>query len=255
MTLYKYVCPERIDVLRSGLIAYPPPWSFNDPFEARPVYPADDPEAVALAEKYRPVWNTLSDAEQETILARLRDIESAHGARRLTLEHASTIIGVLSLSETRDNLLMWAHYTKQHAGFVIGFDTSHPAWTALQSKYGAPGEPTKIIYSDRPMPKTVFEMTPEHIWYTKSSEWVYEQEWRFTRLLRMGKAQVTVEGVEIPLFEFPKEAVSEVILGCRASDILEGEIKQLLFEPSYRSFKVLRAELDRHQFKLNIVRL
>jgi hypothetical protein len=30
-------------------------------------------------------------------------------------------------------------------------------------------------------------MTPEHLWYTKSSEWTYEEEWRFTRLIRKAR--------------------------------------------------------------------
>src|SRR5688572_8289040 len=41
MILYKYVPPVRIDILRNGHIAFPPPWLFNDPFEASPVYAAD----------------------------------------------------------------------------------------------------------------------------------------------------------------------------------------------------------------------
>jgi hypothetical protein len=31
-------------------------------------------------------------------------------------------VGVLCLSEVRDSLLMWGHYTENHEGFVIGFD-------------------------------------------------------------------------------------------------------------------------------------
>jgi hypothetical protein len=34
-------------------------------------------------------------------------------------------IGVLSLTEKRDNLLMWAHYAQNHQGFVIEFDDTH----------------------------------------------------------------------------------------------------------------------------------
>jgi len=84
---------------------------------------------------------------------------------------------------------MWAHYTLQHTGFVIGFDTAHPAWTALARRLGPPGEPTRVTYSDeRPRPLRITDTTPEHIWYTKSSEWGYEREWRgwraFTDLSR-----------------------------------------------------------------------
>jgi hypothetical protein len=254
MILYKYVPSDRIDVLQSGLIAYPPPSSFNDPFEASPVYPADDPEAVTLAQQLRASGSTLDESQREAIRARIRDLDAAHGARRLMLEQAATIVGVLSLSQTRENLLMWAHYTKQHTGFVIGFDINHPAWTDMQRRQGPPGEPTKIIYSaDRPAPATMSAITPEHIWYTKSSEWTYEQEWRFTRLVRTAKKKLTVGDLEIPLFEFPKEAVSEVVLGCHASNWLEFELLELFRNAPYKNCKLLRAELDEHHFKLNIV--
>jgi hypothetical protein len=35
MMLYKYLAPERIDVLKNNLIRYPHPLLFNDPFESR----------------------------------------------------------------------------------------------------------------------------------------------------------------------------------------------------------------------------
>ena len=60
---------------------------------------------------------------------------------RLTLEHAPNVIGVLSLSEKRDNLLMWAHYAAQHTGFVIGFDSENPALVAQQRRIGRPRRP------------------------------------------------------------------------------------------------------------------
>ncbi len=35
-TLYKYVVPERIDILQNGLIRFTQPMYFNDPFELYP---------------------------------------------------------------------------------------------------------------------------------------------------------------------------------------------------------------------------
>lgn len=35
------------------------------------------------------------------------------------------LIGILSLTEKRDNLLMWAHYAQNHQGLVIEFDEAH----------------------------------------------------------------------------------------------------------------------------------
>src|SRR5258708_7191062 len=99
MMLYKYVPPERVDVLQGGLIAFPPRWLFNDPFEASPVFPSDAPEAIALFEAYRPKRATLTAEEERALQARIDAIQHAHGLRRIMLEQAARSVGVLSLSE------------------------------------------------------------------------------------------------------------------------------------------------------------
>ena len=33
--------------------------------------------------------------------------------------------GIVSFTETNDNLLMWSHYADNHRGIVVAFDTSH----------------------------------------------------------------------------------------------------------------------------------
>jgi Protein of unknown function (DUF2971) len=255
MILYKYVPPERVDVLQSGLIAFTPPWLFNDPFEASPVLRSDALEAIALFEANRATRATLTAEEESALQATIGAIQHAHGVRRIVLEQAARSVGVLSLSETRDCALMWAHYTAQHTGFVIGFDAAHSAWVESGRLNGPPGEPTKVTYSaDRPSPAAIADVTPEHIWYTKSREWAHEREWRVTR--RINRAVKTVQtpaGDEVPLHAFPREAVREVILGQRAETFSEFEILELVTRPPYKDVTVLRAEMDPTQFKINIV--
>jgi hypothetical protein len=255
MILYKYVPPERVDVLQSGLIAFPPPWLFNDPFEGRPVFPSDAPEAIVLFEEHTPRRATLTKEEESTLQARIDSTQHAHGLLRIMLEHAARNVGVLSLSEKRDCALMWAHYGAQHAGFVIGFDTAHPAWVESGRLNGPPGEPAKMTYSaSRPSPAAMTDVTPEHIWYVKSREWAYEHEWRVTRWnSRAAKTVKNPAGDDVPLHEFPKEAVREVILGQRSDNLLEFEILELVTKPPYKNVAVLRAELDQSTFTLNIV--
>lgn len=256
MILYKYLPPERIDVLQGCLIAFTPPRLFNDPFEAEPVFPSDAPEAIVLFEETRLRRAKLTKEEESALQARIDAIQNAHGLSRIELEQAASSVGVLSLSEKRDCPLMWAHYTAQHTGFVIGFDTAHPAWVASGRLNGPPGEPRKVMYSaDRPNPAAMNDVTPEHIWYTKSSEWAYEHEWRVTRWIS-SRAVKTVKGAsgdEIPLHEFPPEALRDVILGQRADESLEFMILELVTKPPYESVNVLRAELDSRRFRLNIV--
>jgi hypothetical protein len=255
MILYKYVPPERIDILSTGHVAFPPPWLFNDPFEASPVYAADASEAIALFEEYRPVRAQLTAEQERALQARIDAIQNAHGLRRIMLEQAARSVGVLSLSATNDNLLMWAHYTEQHTGFVIGFDTAQDGWAESGLLNGPPGEPSEIVYSDtRPAPVNITDTTPEHIWYMKSSEWKYEQEWRVTRWIpKAPKTATREDGSKVPLFPFPPEALSRIIFGCRASDVLQGEILEIITKPPYAGVTWAQAELDPDEFKLNIV--
>ena len=218
------------------------------------MFPSDAPEAIALYEEYRPRRAQLTEEEEVALQARIDAIQRDHGLRRLTWEQAVWSVGVLSLSEKRDCALMWSHYTAQHTGFVIGFDTAHPAWVESGRLNGPPGEPTKVLYStERPNPGSMNEVTSEHIWYTKSQKWAYEHEWRVTRWIsRAAKAVQSPDGDDIPLYEFPHEAVREVILGLRA-DMLELEILEIVTRPPYRNVAVSRAELDRRTFDLHIV--
>jgi hypothetical protein len=255
MILYKYLPPERINALQGCLIAFTPPWLFNDPFEAKPVFPSDAPAAIKLFEEARPGPAKLTREEESALQARIDAIQNRHGLSRLVWEQAARSVGVLSLSEKNDCPLMWAHYTAQHTGFVIGFDTAHPAWVASGRLNGPPGEPTKVMYSaDRPNPAAMNDVTPEQIWYTKSSEWAYEREWRVTRWIsRAVKTVKSASGDEIPLHEFPPEAIRNVTLGQRADESLEFMILELVTKPPYENVTVQRAELDSKSFRLNIV--
>ena len=92
MILYKYLPPERIDVLQKGVIAFSDPRTFNDPFEVSPVFAADDPEAIELAKKL-----SLEGEDHEAIHAEIDELQQDHGIKRLIYENATNIVGVLSL--------------------------------------------------------------------------------------------------------------------------------------------------------------
>jgi len=42
-------------------------------------------------------------------------------------------IGILSLAEHPDNLLMWFALSANHTGFVIEFDETHPFFTSADT--------------------------------------------------------------------------------------------------------------------------
>lgn len=98
-------------------------------------------------------------------------------------------IGVVSLSETSRNLLMWAHYADEHRGICIGFDqnvlSQLDLGSVLLERYHTLS-PVKINYDNlrvdtRELLKDqdfLYENAILKILTTKSDEWIYEKEHR-----------------------------------------------------------------------------
>src|SRR5512133_2548889 len=100
MILYKYVNYDvGLRILENNSIAFSSPNNFNDPFELAASYPSVRSEnyAVPQLEMMR------------------RDLKKEVWAKNT---------GILSLTRSPLNPLMWAHYGEEHTGFVIGLDVS-----------------------------------------------------------------------------------------------------------------------------------
>lgn len=96
-TLYKYVKnPDRL--LQEGYIRATQLSALNDPFEGN--YDREGLEALNLELEY----------------AHSIDIDLCN-----LVESGINTIGVVCLTESRDNLLMWSHYADEHRGCVVGF--------------------------------------------------------------------------------------------------------------------------------------
>lgn len=173
--MYKYV---NFSLLNS-FIEHPTfkltnPEELNDPFECR------------VCEEIK---NTYNEITKKRILepVRIKIIESAISG-----------MGIVSLTETHRNKLMWAHYADEHKGVVIGFDTkllSEYISTNNTSNTGALIEPKlyKVNYdsvrfdikspensflNDRD-PDEIIKILMERIITTKSDDWIYEKEHRY----------------------------------------------------------------------------
>lgn len=156
--LYKYFPPERSGFLIDRLIRYSPLGAFNDPFEGRPEVTAlmgdsDLKRALAevLDEEIRSSYKKLLNAVREKISlsvfsglmqkefrANASTVHAAIGSytkpmANLLQKKFDEFVGALCLTETPDNLLMWAHYANGHTGFAIEFDVTHPYFDERKS--------------------------------------------------------------------------------------------------------------------------
>ncbi|KZN14449.1 hypothetical protein OA79_06210 [Marinomonas sp. TW1] len=96
--------------------------------------------------------------------------------------------GVISLTESPDNLLMWSHYAEDHQGIVIEldidqldpfqlFNVAHIA-TSSDAMFDKVNYRKKRPYDGSFLATSVQEIA-KYYYLTKSDEWMYEKEWRY----------------------------------------------------------------------------
>jgi hypothetical protein len=171
-------------------------------------------------------------------------------------------IGILCLTEKMDNLLMWAHYSSNHTGFVIQFDEKHPFF----DRGSEIGHLKKVRYSiTRPevtlLDPTLSDMEHIHQWINdifcvKSEHWQYEQEWRMIVTLRNCQNVIASQQDDIYLFEIPKSCIKGIILGCKMSTENKERVLNILSnDDEYRHVSIRQAEMDEREFRLRFIEI
>ena len=277
MIFYKYLPPERINILQNRLIRFTQPNALNDPFEARPNFHAlatKEGFASAFADTIRQaplIWEhcrlvTQTSLDQQIFADKVeRDPDYAEQlykrvpqsdlrtyARKRTYELCN-VVGILSLSETPDNLLMWSHYAEEHTGFVLMLDSSHKFFKGTEFFPGFE-KPEPVQYkSERPR-TTVEETTVADIFLTKGSDWKYEKEWRYLKFLNDADERHEEPNTHpVELFRLPPKCIRGVILGCHRSKELENNIVALRHDdPDFGHLQILQAHASTTRYQLRI---
>lgn len=264
MSLYKFVDESRIDIIQHLSIRFSQPIHWNDPFEMRPFY-FDDKKPEFVGELLDPDYIGIDNIE---VLINENFVS-------------------LSLTENPANLLMWAHYTKNHRGFLIEFDETNDFFRDKQ-KYLF-----KIPYSNiRPVlgKRTVLKLISELIntlkdgsvidmenlhrlssIFHKSIDWKDEQEWRLITLTDFADNLTKIEkkrkayfsfGIDSPainkirsdyvaMFNLPPESIKSIIFGCNVNQKLRRNIYNLKEANSSLSHVVLyQALIDKKEYRL-----
>lgn len=269
MKVYKYLIPDRVDVLENMSIRFTQACYLNDPFESLPFISKlmSDSESSALYDKsIAPVINEIGDRKlsindipeefrdkipQEiidyistlTIKQGLELIPKFHPEKLTTMLLSSTAeeskinysenlkkswnkyFGILSLTQTNDNITMWSHYAQNHEGFVIEFDPYNEFFNKKRNDNDSLGYLREIRYTDkRPnielissqkSETEIIEYVANHILYTKSQHWSTEKELRLVNNLNNSDASIIVNGQEIYLFKLPPNAIKNLHWGKR----------------------------------------
>lgn len=169
--------------------------------------------------------------------------------------------GVVCLSESRDNLLMWSHYANEHKGCVLGFTIANPNTNNRFDKHykffenyndcekmGFDGEFQHVEYrKQRRYGHDFFESTLTDTDYSedesvflrevlqvKSDEWAYEKEHR--AILPLAEADKIVVPIELC------ENFNHFLIELKAYDFCEFDFKQKTI-----AFDMLKMELKQRE--------
>jgi hypothetical protein len=150
-------------------------------------------------------------------------------------ENVTAHVGVLCLSEVRDDLLMWAHYADSHRGICFVFDGADPVLASAQPVRYQRARPTV-----NPLIHTKDEMLDSAL-FTKSDHWAYEKEWRLIQYKR-GPGTYTISPA----------ALTQVILGAQISDDDRAQVHEWLRGLTHRP-RIYQASLSKTSFSIEMI--
>ena len=287
--LYKYLTPERVDILEDLKIRFTQPKYFNDPFDSvyniKTLVPQEiiqkdfDVERVCdefIIKWEREVTRLLSlkkiNLTFEDILKhdgtnrkefRKNILQSMKGfysllilndkeLKDLFVNQLGNYVGILSLTESPDNIPMWAHYAQIHTGFVLIFRTSSSFFKG-DNKIKFQGLLNKVKYSYNHMIfDSLIDLSMGSFYY-KSRSWEYEQEWRMILPLQFAS---TKKDPDIYLYDISPSTISGVILGYRSDPELYERLLTLKEKNQhFSSLKIYKAIPDYNEYKMRIERI
>lgn len=279
--LYKYLPPDRISLIESRLLRFSQPGSFNDPFELRAVISAThqdnalieqvnlvgiaellaktSPQLARLNPSQRNIWvsQTVARAKEKLRVA----LPAAQNAvfdlvnHRDLVASANKSLGILCLSSTATNLLMWGHYTSSYAGFVVEFDATHDFFSCPPDAHSSAGTLTQVSYlDDRPtiLLDEATDGSVEQLLFSKAKNWEYEQEWRLVRRLASANKVMPCQPLDVHLFEVPSVAITAVVVGHRMSKEKFDALSSMLASPQYQHVELKRIQIHASKYSLTI---
>ena len=145
--------------------------------------------------------------------------------------------GVICLSRSWRNPLMWSHYADRHRGVCLGFDVSDLEKISYQPERLAPG-----LLTDGPQPPTAWTQL---LLTTKFADWEYENE---VRILLHLSLMAEEKGLYFKPFDKRLRLV-EVIAGARCCIGWQRPLTEAVSEFPGKP-KLIKARLSFEQFRV-----
>lgn len=211
------------EIVIKNKVFVPAPSSFNDPFDPRPRYvPREREKFVYHYSKIaRQDFGADSQLERRILKADPAAITASLTEKYQKLYREES--GVLSLTGTREPILLWSHYAANHAGICIHFSRRvAPFNWSMPVRY-------TDSYPEIPIP---FDQDYQEQYITtlctKASIWSYEREFRLARMPLSFDTGVDIwdrwDGRHMII---PPEAITGITIGASMSDVNRAKILTL----------------------------
>ena len=275
--LYKYFPPERDSFLNELLIRFTPPDSFNDPFDSLPSFNGFDAnfirqkvENIGLDMAFQFALEDMPEVEKQIKISAITPANKllqkqylsdptilATYFQRAHRNRLSKDIGILSLSKNPKSILMWSHYAVEHKGFVVGFNSGDEFFS---HHAGEPEDIGMLLHVDydnnRPSINVQringSEPIPD-IFFTKNTEWDYEQEWRIIRFLKDARE---IRSENVHLFQVPPTAIREIIIGSKTESQTVANLNSAFNQnPNLSHISFFKAALSHAKYEMDISQL
>lgn len=224
--LFKYLPAQRIDFFEQPCLRFTPIEELNDPFETQ----------LALMRE--------SGGQQGLLHEAMKIAQSL----LMPLFDSFLHTGILSLSSTNSSLLMWAHYTNNHTGFVLGLDATDSFFESVDVvKYSE----SRLFFDEIGQSRKHGASLIYRNMFYKSIDWAYESEWRIFKGL-IHKFPIIKPNIS-GLLECPPHLVKSIYLGLRVSEELKKEAQN--FCSNHPGIELYQSRLHHSKYLLEFLPL
>ncbi|HEY6346539.1 MAG TPA: DUF2971 domain-containing protein [Bryobacteraceae bacterium] len=205
-------------ILQKNIIHCSDPKNLNDPWDCKPVFDPhalDDPEILEREIAWRQehpdkhLWAAKMRSDPEFRVSFMINasppIEAMLARRR-----------IYCLTPKPDSTLIWSHYAENHRGICLEFSTSNPLFRRACEVIYQKEYPRWAPCDIHENPGRVMELI-----LTKSSDWLYEQEYRLVSIETPAPDFLYPIG---DFFRLPDGALKSVIIGCEADQRTIAEV-------------------------------
>lgn len=254
-SLYKYrpINKTTITLLANSTLYFSSPSIFNDPFDCNISVHYYAKNKTDLRDWLQNNEGTNEIAKQVSLMP-----DGLVDLKLHQIDNDSFNFKILCFSKSRENILLWSHYSDEHKGICLQFDVSNNnnkfyMSFSPESFNNIPKEAANIVpvekvdyTNDRPKPFNGFieEASGYYRFFlAKSICWEYEEEYRILMPTQALKTNPVI---------FNKDILTGIIFGTRTPK----EDKELIYKitkPIYPNLNYYQALINPHKYTLDII--